>query len=495
MFIAINTIFISLNAQNAVIEVKMHVTKSSDIQNSQLLAIKEKVHVDQLKMAMDSNYSIIGDTLKVHLSFFDVKAFGPLELNTPFSLNEETYVTQWKQHYSVGNHILFLFMNEGDGYEFKKLEISDPLKQKHLFPEVMNFIREHLPSGNEEVVDDGTRFLANAIMPVWTSDRKNTATNLVHENRYKNNHINFFHGNFKYGFFDLIPADSNTVENMKLINSIYTDENDEDHWFFSDLYIYSNSNNIDGYDPSKVKDWPISIEESDTIYIIYDKFIYNLLTYIENSDKHDSNQKVSDWSWEYVNRLNRRITNLSEMSDRNSNDKLILKFDESSTQNEGSEIPILSPVFNNTWCNVFASDMTRQILFPGFFSSNNSNISNSNYAPWGPHNYASKIHDVLNTGEGFSPVGFGEAWNYTNAGYIVYLTAYNWRYYAGLAGKYDYSGHIATCYPTQNYENGSYLNANIIQAGGTTNITQLNQVWTNINNVQARIYLEYILKL
>src|SRR6056297_1276108 len=196
MFISINTIFISLNAQNAVIEVKMHVTKSSDIQNSQLLAIKEKVHVDQLKMALDSNYSIIGDTLKVHLSFFDVKAFGPLELNSPISVNEETYVTQWKQHYSVGNHILFLFMNEGDGYEFKQLEISDPLLQNHLFPEVMSFIRQHLPSGNEEVVDDGTRFLANAIMPVWTLNKKSAAISLVGKNRYKKYHYNFLHGGF-----------------------------------------------------------------------------------------------------------------------------------------------------------------------------------------------------------------------------------------------------------------------------------------------------------
>ena len=464
MFIAINAIFITLNAQNSVVEVKMHVTKSSDTHNADLLAIKEKVRTDELKTAMDSNYSIIGDTLKVHLSFFDVKAFGPLELNNPISLNTETYTTQWKQHYSVGNHILFLFMNEGDGYEFKKLDISDPLLQNHLFPEVMNFIRQHLPSGNEDVVDDGTRFLANAIMPVWTDYTKGAAEVLVQNDKYKKNRINRFHGNYGFGFFDLLPANTSEVENLKLVNAIYEDGNEEEHWFFSNQYIYTDADYISGFTQSKVFNWPISLEESDTIVVVHDHFLYNLLKYIENTGKYDDTQKVSNWSWEYTDKYDRILTNLSNMSDTTSNDKLILEFDDSYIGNEGGEISILCLAYNNTWCNVFASDLSREILFQDLFADS-YDIENDNYAPWGPHDFASRIHDVLNTGEGFSPVGFDEAWNYTNAGYIVYLSAYNWRYHAGLADKYDYSGHIATCYPTENYENGSYLTAKIIQAG------------------------------
>jgi len=143
--------------------------------------------------------------------------------------------------------------------------------------------------------------------------------------------------------------------------------------------------------------------------------------------------------------------------------------------------------------------MTRQLLFPNLFNENDALIKNLDYAPWGAHNFASRIHDALNTGEEFKSIGFDEAWNYTNAGYIVYLTAYNWRYYEGLAGKYEYSGHIATCYPTENYENGSYLTAKIIQAGYISEISTIQTIWyrpsygLNKEMVKSNLYLDYII--
>ncbi len=490
MFIAINAIFISLNAQNSVIEVKMHVTRSSDIQNSLLLAIKEKVHVDHLKTAMDSNYSIIGDTLKVHLSFFDVKAFGPLELNNPISLNEETYVTQWKQHYSVGNHILFLFMNEGDGYEFKKLEISDPLMQKHLFPEVMNFIRQHLPSGNEEVVDDGTRFLANAIMPVWTDYTKGAAEVLVQDDKYKKNRINRFHGNYGFGFFDLIPANSNEVEDLKLVNAIYEDENEEEHWFFSNQYIYTDAGYISGFAQSKVFNWPISLEESDTIVVIHDHFLYNLLTYIEGSGKYDATQKVSSWSWEYTDTYDRILSNLSSLSDTTSNDKLILQFDDSYIGNEGGEISILCLAYNNTWCNVFASDLSREILFQDLFSDI-SDINSQEYAPWGKHDYANRIHwQIYNNDDDFIEITEATSateWDYTKAGYVVYQTAFgnnilesvNLNQPTSNDVPKKPSGHIATCFNGDEHK--------VIHAGSSVGVNQ----WYGTQ--KSHLYLGYIL--
>jgi len=87
-------------------------------------------------------------------------------------------------------------------------------------------------------------------------------------------------------------------------------------------------------------------------------------------------------------------------------------------------------------------------------------------------------------------------------GYVIYLTAYNKRYYR--TGKYNYHnihpGHIATCYPTPDYLKGNSLIANIVQAGGSWGITTIGTVWSNKwyipqdKKIKAHIYLGYILK-
>jgi hypothetical protein len=124
-----------------------------------------------------------------------------------------------------------------------------------------------------------------------------------------------------------------------------------------------------------------------------------------------------------------------------------------------------------------------------------------NYAPWGAHQGASLLHDeIRNNNNGhFKAVTFDEAWQYTNSGYAVYLTAYNSAYYVN-SNNSRVPGHIATCY-TENKENedaNKVPDPKVIQAGSTTGTITVKKVWgssmiTN-NNVKANLYLGYIIK-
>jgi len=293
-----------------------------------------------------------------------------------------------------------------------------------------------------------------------------------------------------FGFFDLQPANASEVEDLKLVNAIYEDENEEEHWFFSNQYIYTDATYISGFAQSKVFNWPISLEESDTIVVIHDHFLYNLLTYIEESGKFDATQKVSDWSWEYTDTYNRILSNLSSMSDRTSNDKLVLQFDDSYIGNEGGEINILCPAYNNTWCNVFASDLSREILFQDIFSDI-SDIKSSEYAPWGKHDFANRIHwQIYNDDENFieiSETTSATEWDYIKAGYVVYQTAFGSDIPESVnlnqpnSGEVPRkpSGHIATCF------NGD--EQKVIHAGSSVGVNQ----WYGAQ--KSHLYLGYIL--
>jgi hypothetical protein len=112
----------------------------------------------------------------------------------------------WKKT-EQGNGVLFLFEKEKEVYSFRELAVSDLLEEKHLFPLVTEFINEHLvkEKTNLDIVGNGTKYLAKAIMPVWTEDKKMEAQNLLTNTRYHQNKINYFHGSWKSTFLDFQP--------------------------------------------------------------------------------------------------------------------------------------------------------------------------------------------------------------------------------------------------------------------------------------------------
>jgi hypothetical protein len=528
-FTLLFAIFSTTFAQNTVVVVKKSFTKTADVNDPKVTEIASKVNITKLSEAMQANYSLERkDSLTVHLAFYNKEYIGALKLKSSNPYPTLQYTQQWLSSYTEGNHILFLFSKEKDQDQFKydTLEVSYDMQDQHLFTEVMDFIRANLSGSPAQVVENGTRFLANAIKPVWdkNGNKMDAAEIKVQKDKYKANRVNFFHEEWKSTFLDLellISVTSNhirvffkkagTSDTLKPLIPIYADKTIftegvnivagfEYQWNFlrKKFFNYSLQEDV------------LILEVSLDTYSNHEDYIIPLVEALGAANLFSDNLKVSQWVWS-KSADGPPIFTLSSstgLREKNYNDKFLLikrKMEDEFT--EGEPIPLIHPWFPRTFCNIYASDLARENLFPGVFSGSSGT---STYAPWGPHTKASYIHDVMAISDKFvalkngeDPQGFVEAWKRTNAGYVVYLSAYNRKYYTDPKPKNLHSGHIATCFPTENFK-GDWRNALIIQAGTTSNKINFCEEWKNANfsngtnngnrqKVHAHLYLGYIL--
>jgi hypothetical protein len=356
---------------------------------------------------------------------------------------------------------------------------------------------------------NGSKYLARAITPVWTEAKMTAAENLIKEKRYWANHINYFHNSWKSTFLDMKPI-STTGNKLAKVWFLTSKDTLKTNFLYADTAVFKGTNisiEGEGYAFSflgiTIPVFLGATQENVILLQLKDgknesqSYIIPLVKALQESKKYSNSKKVSEWNWEKSNgvfTLNSTV-GLTDITDGNKFE--LIKVNLNDSYLEGAEIPVIHPWHPRTFCNVYASDLARDILFPNTFTVG------SNYAPWGTHQAAAYLHDdIRNNKNGhFKAVTFDEAWKYTNAGYVVYLTAYNRRYYANeTKNPYQHSGHIATCYETKGYE--KYEGAKVIQAGGAGTagiIGFVTNVWTKknypeISNIKANLYLGYILK-
>jgi len=469
-------------AQQVNVQVVYNNTADIKANTETINRIKSAVKITELQTALESNGHITDKNLVIRVAFFDRGVIGQLKLKKEHELTAEKYIEEWQKTVSNKSGILFLFVKEKDGnqYVFYKMVSSYQLETEHLFPLVTEFINEHLSGDCVSIIGNGTKYLAKAVTPVWNDDKRRKAKELVKYDKYKAHHINKFHADnwFGFAFFDLKPATADETKDMKLVNCMDKEKGEDGaHWFISDKYIYTSKENLKGYSPSKFTDWDITFEEDGVkgVYIFYDNFLYKILTTIEGSKKHNPNQIASEWNWKYESKHTRSLSDFTGFSDRTESDRLILYFDESYRDKEGQEISILCKSYSNTWCNVFACDLANEVLF------GKNAFGDIHNGPWGSHASANDIHDVICKNDNFKQIEIDsenelDAWDYTNKGFLVYLTKYN----------KDGSGHIATCYDGQLKK--------VIHVGGSY-ITLNKKYISEWNGAQkAHIYFGYILK-
>jgi hypothetical protein len=484
---------------------------TSDInKNKNLITeLKAAVNANNLHEALTLNENITNKNLVVDIAFLDRNYVGNMKLKKGHILTADKYKEKWVESKENNNAILFLFVKEYEKneYEFRELAVSKQLREQHLFDKVVEFINEHLSGNYNTIVANGSKYLARAITPVWTSEKQTAAENLIQEPRYEAHAINYFHGNFDFSYSDFAPI--NTSTNLTKAWFIYKQNNKTDT-LKPTVAIYANPDKLKNSYTIYQEDiltfsflgHTISIKGEKIFLIETTQRYISLIQAMQTNNKYSSSKKVSEWDWTY-NNGNFVLNSTGDLRDYQANDKfefinVILNAREAPLM-EGKQMPAIHPSYSNTWCNVYASDLARDILFPNSFTNGN------NYAPWGKHNSAARLHDVIkdNINGQFKSVTFDEAWKYTNSGYVVFLTAYNWRYYKNNANPYSYSGHIATCYQT---DYSTYEGAKLIQAGGdgTEGIVGfVTNVWTKENytvtndassNVKANVYLGYIIK-
>lgn len=510
------------NAQQVDVQVVYNNTADIKANTETINKIKSAVKTTELQTALNGNGHITDKNLIIRVAFFDRGVIGQLKLKAEHELTPEKYIEEWQKTVINKSGILFLFVKGKDGsqYALHKMVVSQQLENEHLFPLVTEFINENLSGDFSTVVGNGTKYLAKAIIPVWDVDTEdnrgiqNKAKSLAENERYWENRINFFHNSWKSTFLDLKPIPRNAaMQNLSrifLLKSGTTDTIKTQIPIYADNTIFKGNNvEVEGEDyffdftakylPYFLKKEPVTLLEisdtrSNSFGDEYKTYLFPLISTIENSNRFNDLLMISEWDLEKgSNPLSFTIKNSSNLRDKVSDDKLELILRNLNTEfNEGDPIPVIHPWYPRTFCNVYASDLARTYLFPGLFSSG------SNYAPWGKHQGAAYLHEECkdNKNGKFKNLSLDEAWKYTNAGFLVYLTAYNWRYYAGkTTKKYNYSGHIATCFPTNGYS-GNYLNANIIQAGvGEAGVKEFSKCGSSFtSNASANVYLGYILK-
>lgn len=486
-------IFSNLYLYPQEIKVKIVYNNSIDMYNnkSQIKEINNSVKISDLKTALIKNDHITDKNMIIRIAFFDKGVIGNLNLKASHELTSTKYIEIWKEELTNNSGLLFLFTKEkGESeYLFNKLVSSDQLEDEHLFPEVMEFINSNLSGDIKTIIGNGTKYIAKAITPVWTEEKKTEAAELSVQSKYGANKINT---ELDFSFFDFKPASEKDTKEKKLVNCMdKPKEVDGAKWYMSNKYIYTSTDNLGITSSIQLYDWNVAVDEDISgMIVLYDNFLYKLLKYIDETNKHNNLQNASTWAWtKDDNGLS--INDISSFSNRTTSDRLIMFRNEEYKKKEGEEISILCASYGSTtWCNIFARDLAYSILFPDILSKNN--------APWGSHARASILHDKIQNSNEFKPVTFDEAWKYTNAGYIVYLSSYNSSYYAGNLGKI-HPGHIATCYPTEPYEDGSFLTAKVVQAGSKSDVLNFGSAWgkaygVNREHVSANIYLGYILK-
>lgn len=365
--------------------------------------------------------------------------------------------------------MLFIFTKNGGNYSFKKLVASNQLKDEHLFTEVMNFINLNLSGNIENTIGDGTSFLANAIKPVWNSTTMDNAIRLTSKENHPEYHKGYSYDIYTY--YDFEP--------YHYTWPIIGMPDEDEKTYIRLLSNYKYKNRVDSqlenimswnyhHDTKNVSEWPWSDEGSLVAPNANENF------HLKKSEDIDENGEISNTAGEDYCRLN-MVNNTTQKGE----ELITFKY----YQIWG---------YQPTWCNQFANDLSKNILF--------------NVIPWGSSGYrASEIHDVIrNNNSKFELLDFNKAWEYANAGFIVYFTSYH---ASGVNynedGTIDYQqsspGHIATGFPTKG--NFNYLDGLLIQAGGFGHTKKIDfkSAWSNSygenrNKVKAHVYLEYILK-
>jgi hypothetical protein len=506
--------FSTVFAQTTV-QVKVTVTNSADQQNPKVNEIVSKVNLKDLKTAMEANYSLQNrESLTVHLAFYDKSYIGKLTLKNENLLTEDQYVTHWKSNHPTGNHILFLFVKRKDNadFEFGTLDVSPEMEDNHLFTEVMNFIRANLSGSPMQRVEKGTKYLANAIRPVWDKDdvKKGQALALVGEDRYKIHHFNFFNNQWAGSSLLTLEPLSSITNGMIKINSFRS----QTRTVIPNINIFVSTVSLVGRlemtDQMGVPYDYFSIENiQSNIQMNLDNRSVTMIEQIDNLGFYSETLSTAQWAWDVSPYQLKNTNNLRtyKASDNFTIKKIMAK----GTIAEGQVKPPWIGCYNETYCNLYASDLAREKLFQGngLFEGN---LLNNKYAPWGKHGRASEIHDAIKASSNFIPIkidenvaGFVRAWELTNAGYVVYLTAYNRAYYATTPGEI-HPGHIATCFPNRGMEVSlqNWKQAKIIQAGDKTDLLDFDEVWESNNfsngvrkgnrqKIQAHLYLGYIL--
>ena len=460
----------SLQAQS--VSVQLVYNNPTDVDAS----LSNLVKVDELKGAIQSN-DHIDQNLIVRIAFFDKNVVGRMMLNAEHKLSVDDYVSEWQKMVENKNAVLFLFVKafgiDKNTYDFDKMYVSTTLSEAHLLPLVTEFINEHLEGDNNEIISNGTHYLANAITPVWTKEKMTKAEELSQIDKYKSNRIN---AEFNFSFFDWRSAGNVEISKMKLV----TCATDKD-LFISDNYFYTSFDNLKGKSFESFE-WNVKFSEDveKGILVIKDVFLLKLLKYFESTNKHNSQKPASEWTW--VWNKDDKLPEISDAElnnfiDRKKEDRNVLYVNTEYKNNEGKEINKLHPGYGQTtWCNVFARDLSYQILFPKFHTKE--------VAPWGRHTRASGIHEAIQYNLNFVPIDKDDAWNYTNKSFVVYVTAYNDSYYKNKDDDHKHPGHIATCYPDE----GRNINR-VIQGGKTNGLV----LW-NKNYLLYHLYLGYIIQ-
>lgn len=478
-----------LHAQSNIVDVQVVYNNPLDVNAS----ISNIINVEELKSSIYANEHINHDLI-IRIAFFDKNVVGRMKLKEAHKLTTNEYVSVWQQKVENKNAVLFLFVKPfgGVSYEFDKMYVSTQLSNDHLFPLVSEFINEHLTGSNEEIIRNGTHYLANAIKPVWTKEKMTQAENMTKNPKYWKNRFNYFHGWWEYPVIDFRYATHNDVKNYAVVGCYNASKNDvaknrTSELFLSDQVIFTKEDLLDKCTYSSTKyDIRFDAEQINGIYTMYGNLLYNIIEQVENCGKTNKLLLVSQWNWSE----DKEVVNPDNCTTRTSNDKFIMYWNTEIYENcEGKEIPQYAKFFygqSRTYCNVYACDLANEVLFGNIFGDKHN-------GPWGKHMNANGIHESIQSNKDFCQIQeFDDSWVYTNKGYVVYLTAYNKSYYSGKDPNHTYSGHIATCFPekenTSNGQSTSYKKR-VIQAGTNAGVVS----WVE-NYIMSHIYLGYILK-
>jgi hypothetical protein len=391
------------------------------------------------------------------------------------------------------------------------------LEDEHLFEKIVEFINENLKGEHKTIVANGSKYLARAMTPVWTEAKKTAAEQLVQQDKYKAHVISYMHGNFDFTYWDFLPVKEceNSAKIWFVNNSNKKDTLKPWMAIYGDTIKFKGIQTVNTFDGLTFSLFGVTVSidkiQGRILIIEISPHYISIVKSMQTEKKYHGTKSVSEWDWTKANTgAGFSLTSTNGLSDYNiMEDKFALTKvslnEKDAPHMEGKKMSTIHHSYSNTYCNVYASDLARQILFPGLFITSDSRIGSSDYAPWGAHNRAASLHDAIrnNNNGHFKSVTFDEAWRYTNKGYVVYLTAYNSRYYANNNNSV-HPGHIATCYETIGYEDitdaNKFLDGKIIQAGGSCGTFKFQNIWTvgnygtNNEHVKANLYLGYIIK-
>ncbi|MFW5879961.1 MAG: hypothetical protein ACOCUV_03975 [bacterium] len=375
-------------------------------------------------------------------------------------------------------------------------------------------IRANLSGSEAQIVENGTRFLANAIRPVWdsksiTQGKKKAADNLHKDSMYHKGH--YIH-HLAQPFLDFRPV-SSTANKARLycVNRDSTETVETNGYMLIDTLAFpkgEGSFDVTGYIATfKILGRTFNFGEyTERVFLFrekdYDK-ICNIVKSVDAVNYHSNSLNISEWDWVKNNGLF-DLNSTSGLINRNSSHRIELFKNNEGATNSGKSMPSVHPLKNNTYCNLFAMDLSRDILFPGQF---HASIHNDNSSPWGGNQRANIIHYRINKNadstfvrvkkdisDSYNNPSGKNAWDFTEVGYVVYLTAFHKDMSMSYLNQptekalenairnagYG-SGHIATCY--------NAVDGTVVQAGNSTDVLKWNTAQT------AHVYLGYILLL